>query len=113
MEADTVLGVYQGYQDKDFNHHLLLAYGYGDGGGGVNRDMLEKRRRLNKIPGLPQVIPGQAKDFFEDLHEIVEKTDHYVHTWDGELYLEYHRGTYTSQAQVKRPIEKWSFPYEN
>lgn len=106
MEADTVLGVYQGYQDKDFNHHLLLAYGYGDGGGGVNRDMLEKRRRLNKIPGLPQVIPGQAKDFFEDLHEIVEKTDHYVHTWDGELYLEYHRGTYTSQAQVKKTNRK-------
>lgn len=106
MEADTVIGSYQAYRDKDFNSNLLLAYGYGDGGGGVNRDMLEKRRRLNKLPGVPQVVPGQAKDFFDTLHETVEKTDHYVHTWDGELYLEYHRGTYTSQAHVKKTNRK-------
>lgn len=110
MEPETVLGMYQGYRDKQFNSNLLLAYGYGDGGGGVNRDMLEKRRILDQIPTLPNVKTGRADEYFEELHENVEETSEYVHTWDGELYLEYHRGTYTSQAYVKkmnRRIELW------
>ncbi|MFC3884692.1 alpha-mannosidase [Bacillus songklensis] len=102
IRPDTVQGIWDGYRDKSFNQELLLSYGYGDGGGGVNREMLEMRRRLNDIPGLPKVETGRADEFFERLHERVEKTDQYVHTWDGELYLEYHRGTYTSQAYNKR-----------
>jgi len=102
IEAKSVKGIYDVYRDKDFNQDLLLAYGYGDGGGGVTRDMLEQRKRLDKLPGLPHIKPGTAKDYFEKLHETVENTDHYVHTWDGELYLEFHRGTYTSQAFVKK-----------
>ena len=54
------------------------------------------------IPGLPHVKSVQAGEFFRKLHENVENTDRYVHTWDGELYLEYHRGTYTSQAYNKK-----------
>ena len=73
------------------NHDLLLSYGYGDGGGGVNRDMLEQRRRLDKIPGLPHVETTTAGKYFRKLKETVAKTDRYVNTWDGELYLEYHR----------------------
>lgn len=102
LEPSTVTGIYDAYQDKDINHDLLLAYGYGDGGGGVTRDMIEKRRRLDDIPGLPQVKTGRVDDYFRKLHQTVSKTDHYVQTWDGELYLEYHRGTYTSQAYVKK-----------
>lgn len=101
LEPYTVKGIYDGYRDKDINQNLLLAYGYGDGGGGVNREMLEKGRRMKKIPGIPNVEPGKAKDFFDELKETFEKTERYVHTWDGELYLEYHRGTYTSQARNK------------
>lgn len=74
----------------------LISFGYGDGGGGVNRDMLECRRRLDKIPGLPNVKMSTAGEYFRRLHDTVEHTEEYVHTWDGELYLEYHRGTYTS-----------------
>ena len=102
LEPNTVKGIYASYRNKDFNSNLLLSYGYGDGGGGVNREMLEKRRRLDKMPGLPHVKTGRAGDFFEKLQETVANTDNYVHTWDGELYLEYHRGTYTSQAFVKK-----------
>ena len=102
LEPSTVRGIYDNYQDKEFNSELLLSYGHGDGGGGVNRDMLEKRRRLDKMPGLPNVKTGKAGEFFDALHERVDKTDKYVHTWDGELYLEYHRGTYTSQASIKK-----------
>lgn len=97
-----VKGVWDAYSEKNLTDELLISYGYGDGGGGVNRDMLEYRRRVDKVPGLPNVKTGKAKDYFKDLKEKVETTDHYVHTWDGELYLEYHRGTYTSQAYNKK-----------
>lgn len=98
----TVKGSWDVYRDKSMNQELLLSYGYGDGGGGVTREMLEMRRRLNEIPGLPNVETGRADDYFNRLHETVENTDQYVHTWDGELYLEYHRGTYTSHAYNKK-----------
>lgn len=107
----TVLGVWKAYQDKSINRHLLISYGYGDGGGGVNREMLEMRRRLDKMPGLPHVETGRADEYFAKLHETVENTDQYVHTWDGELYLEYHRGTYTSQARNKRMNRKLELLY--
>ena len=102
MEAKTVKGIYDNYRNKDINSELLISYGYGDGGGGVNRDMLESRRQFDKLPGLPNVKTGKAKDYFEQLQTTVKETSNYVHTWDGELYLEYHRGTYTSQAFVKK-----------
>jgi alpha-mannosidase len=106
LEPETVLGAYEGYQDKNINQELLISYGFGDGGGGVNRDMLEHRRRMDKIPGLPSVKTALAKDYFDDLHQTVEQTNEFVATWDGELYLEYHRGTYTSQAYVKKTNRK-------
>ena len=111
IRAGTVLGSWQAYRNKDFNKDILLSYGYGDGGGGVNRDMLEMRRRLDKMPGLPHVKTSRAGDYFEKLHKAVAETDQYVHTWDGELYLEYHRGTYTSQAYNKKMNRKLELLY--
>lgn len=106
LEPYTVKGIYDGYQDKRLNKEFLLSYGHGDGGGGVTRDMLENRRRLDAIPGLPQVKTGTAAAYFDRLHETVKKNKNYVYHWDGELYLEYHRGTYTSQAYVKKMNRK-------
>lgn len=111
LEPYSVQGIWDNYRDKNLNRELLLAYGYGDGGGGVNREMLELRRRLDTMPGIPQVKPGRADEYFERLHETIEGTDQYVHTWDGELYLEYHRGTYTSQAHNKRMNRKLELLY--
>ncbi|MBW7455084.1 alpha-mannosidase [Paenibacillus sepulcri] len=111
ISPETVKGAWDGYQDKEMNQELLLSYGYGDGGGGVNREMLEMRRRLETMPGLPNVKAGRADDYFDRLHETVEETDRYVHVWDGELYLEYHRGTYTSQAYNKRMNRKLELLY--
>ncbi|HEM3629415.1 TPA: alpha-mannosidase [Streptococcus suis] len=107
LEPETVSGIYKTYRDKNINQHLLISYGYGDGGGGVTRDMLEKRRAMSQIPGLPTVTTGRADDFFRKLHQTFTETDQYIHTWDGELYLEYHRGTYTSQAYVKKVNRKF------
>lgn len=97
----TVKGVWDAYSEKAVNKDLLISYGYGDGGGGVNRDMLENRRRIDKMPGLPHLKTSTAREYFEKLHQTFENTEEYVHTWDGELYLEYHRGTYTSHAHNK------------
>lgn len=111
LTPKTVKGVWEAYKDKDLNQELLISYGYGDGGGGVNRDMLEQRRRLDKIPGLPAVKTSTAREFFRDLKDKVRNTNQYVHTWDGELYLEYHRGTYTSHAYNKRMNRKLEYYY--
>ncbi|MFX3617357.1 MAG: alpha-mannosidase [Sporolactobacillus sp.] len=111
MEPGIIQGLYDGYRDKAVNQDLLLSYGYGDGGGGVTRDMLENRRRMDRIPALPHVQTGKAKDYFEQLHQTIDQTDRYVHTWDGELYLEYHRGTYTSQADVKKMNRRLELAY--
>lgn len=113
IEPFAVKGIWDTYRDKNINQELLLSYGYGDGGGGVNRDMLEMRRRLNDMPGLPNVVTGRASDYFARLRDTVEATDQYVHTWDGELYLEYHRGTYTSQAYNKRMNRKLELLYRD
>ncbi len=106
-----VKGVWDSYSEKHMNKDLLISFGFGDGGGGVNRDMLEYRRRMDKIPGLPNVKISTAGEYFRKLHETVEQTNQYVHTWDGELYLEYHRGTYTSQAYNKRMNRRMELLY--
>lgn len=102
ITAGTVLGSWRKYQDKGLNQNLLLAFGYGDGGGGPNREMLEMRRALDRIPGLPRLTPGRVDGYLAELQKTMEEASAPVPVWDGELYLEYHRGTYTSQAAVKR-----------
>lgn len=113
IEPFAVKGIWDQYRDKKVNRELLLSYGYGDGGGGVNREMLEMRRRLDEMPGLPHVKTGTAGAYFQRLQETFANTDQYVHTWDGELYLEYHRGTYTSQAYNKRMNRKLELLYRD
>jgi len=113
VTAATVQGIWETYRDKPVNRELLLAYGYGDGGGGVNRDMLELRKRLSAMPGLPRVTTGRTDEYFAELEERVRVSDEYVHTWDGELYLELHRGTYTSQAWIKRMNRKLELLYRH
>lgn len=111
LTPKTVKGVWDAYTDKNLTTDMLVSYGFGDGGGGVNREMLEYRRRLDKMPGLPNVKTGKAGEYFKALREKVESTNEYVHTWDGELYLEYHRGTYTSQAYTKMMNRKLELLY--
>lgn len=107
----TVKGVWKNYNDKNINKEVLISFGYGDGGGGVNREALEQRRRMDKIPGLPHVKTTTAGDYFRKLQETVKDTKEYLHKWDGELYLEYHRGTYTSHAYNKKMNRKLEFLY--
>ena len=72
-------------------------FGYGDGGGGCTFDMVERIRRFGKLPGMPETKIGTAADFFAS----VEAAKDELPVWDGEMYYENHRGTFTSQAFVK------------
>ena len=84
-----------------------MAYGYGDGGGGPTREMLENIDVMRNIPGLPQVRQSSVKKFFETIEPLKESK--MMPVWNGELYLEYHRGTYTTQARNKRANRKAEF----
>jgi alpha-mannosidase len=85
------------YADHDHSDTSLLVYGYGDGGGGPTRAMLETLRRARDLQGLPRTRTVTSDEFFDALEAEPGERPTVV----GELYFEYHRGTYTSQATVK------------
>lgn len=86
------------YAEKGICDEALLLFGIGDGGGGPGPEHLERLKRLKNAAGLPPVHQAPAIDFFE---EIGLKQDEYPE-YHGELYLEKHQGTYTTQAKNKR-----------
>ncbi len=100
------LGTWRNFQQKDAEQDLFMAYGYGDGGGGPTREMLENITLMQDFPAQPKMRFSTAKDFFEGL----ERTSGaHLPTWNGELYLELHRGTYTTQSRNKRANRKSEF----
>lgn len=102
--AKESLGAWGNFQQKELHRDLLMSYGFGDGGGGPTREMLENLDVMGEMPGLPQVRHSSVKNFFESIAPLVN--DRKMPVWNGELYLEYHRGTYTTQARVKRANRK-------
>eukprot|EP00727_Mastigamoeba_balamuthi_P002309 m51a1_g12075 putative alpha-mannosidase 2c1-like (1054) ;mRNA; f:671-4985 len=103
------------HRDKERVSSSLMLYGYGDGGGGPQREMLERLSRMTEgIPGVPVVKHASPTEFFQECEKSWDK----LLPWRGELYFEEHRGTYTSQAANKksnrfcenllRDVELWS-----
>ncbi|MFK0238002.1 alpha-mannosidase [Streptomyces vinaceus] len=86
------------YREKDRGSRSLVPFGWGDGGGGPTREHLARARRQRDLEGSPRVEIERPDAFFEKAH--AEYADAPV--WAGELYLELHRGTYTSQAKTKQ-----------
>ncbi len=86
------------FRDKGAASRSLVPFGHGDGGGGPTREMLARASRTASLAGSPAVTVERPAAFFEAAHE--EYADAPV--WVGELYLEIHRGTYTSQAAMKQ-----------
>ena len=109
IDAKHLLGTWKLYTQKGLNDELLLPYGHGDGGGGPTKEMLEGARRLANTPGIPHCRLGTAEDFFRRL----EARQAEWPRWVGELYLEFHRGTYTSQARNKRNNRKSEFLFHD
>ncbi len=106
LHPDAIMGGWMRYQNKDINNDILVSYGYGDGGGGPTREMLETSKRMEKgIKGIPKVRQEFSRTYFEELWERV-KDNRRLPVWEGEFYFEYHRGTYTSMARNKRSNRK-------
>jgi alpha-mannosidase len=106
LHPDAIMGAWARYQNKGINNDILISFGYGDGGGGPTREMLETSLRMEKgLKGIPRVRQEFAGTYFKELEEKV-KGNKRLPTWVGELYFEYHRGTYTSMARNKRSNRK-------
>ena len=98
----TVVGRWRDRVQKRDLSRFLLPFGYGDGGGGPCRDHIEYARRERDLEGVPQVEFEAPQQFFEDCAKEGAPVNRYV----GELYFQCHRGTYTSQAAIKRGNRK-------
>lgn len=106
IDASYVKGTWDRFQQKEYTNRIFMTFGYGDGGGGPSKAMLETQRRTAKgIPSLPvtkmdKLLPylEQVKEEFDDTCRRTGRTP----KWVGELYLEFHRGTYTSIGKVKQ-----------
>ena len=104
----------ENFKDHDRSTRSLYLFGWGDGGGGPTAEMLESARRLADTDGVPRLTMEGPRRFFTDAEAEVDEPA----VWVGELYLEFHRGTYTSQAATKlgnrraefalREAEMWS-----
>ena len=105
VPQDT-LGTWHNFQQKEQAKTLLMAFGHGDGGGGPTQEMIENIATMGHFPGLPKIRPGKAIDFFRQLEA---EAGTILPVWKGELYLEYHRGTYTTQGRNKRANRKAEF----
>ncbi len=98
LEPKGLIDAQNRFAERDRLDSMLSLFGYGDGGGGATPFHLERAERLKNLEGAPKVELGRADRFFEELHA---KKD-CLARWKGELYLELHRKTLTSQAFIKK-----------
>src|SRR5918994_3049866 len=89
-------GTWRNFDGKRYHRESLFSFGWGDGGGGPSERMLESYARLREFPAMPRLRMARVNDFFADIPEDG------LPRWVGELYLELHRGTLTTQAKVKK-----------
>lgn len=104
------------YKNKSLTNEIFMPVGYADGGGGTSPEMIEIQQRLkNGLPGMPKVefkTAGETLDKIEkDFNENTKEMG-YTPKWIGELYLEMHRGTYTSIAKNKKYNRKCELLYQ-
>ncbi|MFF2091420.1 glycoside hydrolase family 38 C-terminal domain-containing protein [Paenibacillus sp. NPDC058174] len=98
--ADVSYALFQ-WNERIQKHGIstrLVQFGYGDGGGGANRNDLEFLRRMKDLEDVPRTAISSPIEYFEDLEQRGIPANRYV----GELYYSAHRGTFTSQAKMKQ-----------
>jgi alpha-mannosidase len=98
LDSDSLIRAQENFKEKDFLEEFLCAFGVGDGGGGPKEENLEQGLRQRNLEGSPKVKFGSAGEFFTRLR----RYENLLPVWVGELYLEAHRGTLTSQAKLKK-----------
>ena len=99
VRPESLLRTWQNFRGKTSHRESLFAAGWGDGGGGPTPEMLENARAMTHLPIVPEATWGHVSDFFARARESAEREQ--IALWQGEMYLEFHRGTYTSQGRTK------------
>ncbi len=89
---------WEAYIDKDSGGQTMNMFGYGDGGSGCTEEMIELMHRFEKLSVMPKCDHMGGAEFLEKNL----KNNDTLETWDGELYLEMHRGTFTTKSNMKR-----------
>lgn len=89
---------WESYQDKETGGQTLSMFGYGDGGSGATEEMIELMHRFDKLSVMPKTVHTGGQEFLEKNFKGNAKLE----VWDGELYLEMHRGTFTTKTDLKR-----------
>ena len=116
LHPHNVYNSWKRYKDKSMTDGTLLTFGYGDGGGGPTYEMLEHHRRLRYgLPGMPKTVIEKAGSFFDRTEKNFRENAAALKNtpkWVGELYLEMHRGTYTSIGKNKRSNRKCELLYQ-
>ncbi len=100
MRPQALEEVWRNHTSKDLSPVAIATYGWGDGGGGPDPDQIETLPILNQMPVLPEIAHGNFQNHFTQL--MMDLRDAAVPVWSGELYLEYHRATLTTQARTKQ-----------
>ena len=115
LTAANIAGTWNRMQNKDIINEAIITFGHGDGGGGPTAEMLEHQSRLGTgISGCPTAKIEFAGAFLDRAMQKTEalNSNNRAPKWVGELYLEFHRGTYTSMAEVKRNNRKSEFLFQ-
>jgi alpha-mannosidase len=96
----AVIETWRNFTGKHLNPESLLCFGHGDGGGGPTEEMLVRQRQLSDFPVVPSLRPVNVADWFASTHDRVAANPE-LPIWVGEIYLELHRGTLTTQGRTK------------
>lgn len=92
----------ENFQEAGITNEFMSLMGIGNGGGGPSEDYIERNERVKDLEGCPRVKYGKSLDFFRRLNKVRNE----LPVWEGELYLEMHRGTLTTQGHTKRNNRK-------
>ncbi len=111
LSAKDCLAQWERFQQKDQCDDVIYSFGYGDGGGGPTKQMLETGIRLNDMVGVPKCSFGFVQEYFDSLEENVDTEK--LPVWNDELYLELHRACQTTQARTKRNNRKSELLYRD
>ncbi len=100
---------WEAYIDKDQGGQTMNMFGYGDGGSGCTEEMIELMHRFDKLSIMPKCEHMGGAEFLE---RNLKNNDN-LETWDGELYLEMHRGTFTTKSNLKRANRRLEYKFRN
>ena len=100
---------WEAYIDKDSGGQTMNMFGYGDGGSGCTEEMIELMHRFDKLSIMPKCTHMGGAEFLE---KNLADNDH-LEMWDGELYLEMHRGTFTTKSDMKSANRRLENKFRN